>query len=110
LIDPIEGVMDFAAKYDILIDKEDARLFLENRATLAINPSDPEAQRIAQHFRCMLYFAKDSVSFSDFVRMPECPPECPECGAHNDRYRDHVLNRLGPLRGASGAEGETHEN
>jgi hypothetical protein len=104
LIDPIQSVLEFAARYDLIFDETDARLFLENRAALAKDPQNPEAQRIAAHFACVLHRAKDNVTFADFIDEPDCPNDCPECAARNDRYRDRTLQHFATLREGGAAK------
>ena len=93
-MDALQTVLAFAAKHDLPFDEVDAALYLKNRAALANQPTDAEAKRIARHFECVFFFAKDDLQPGDFVNAPECPNDCPECTAHNDRYLARMNERF----------------
>jgi hypothetical protein len=91
-MDAVESILNFGAKHDLLLDVEDARLYLANREALARNPDDPEAQRIARHFECVFYIVPDKDKFFEgLLNAPQCPNDCPECEAHDARYVARVI-------------------
>jgi hypothetical protein len=100
-LDPVQAILEFARKYaeGVAFDETDAEQYVANRLALAKDPNDPEAKRIAGHFRCALYLANDDRSFAYFLKAPECPLDCPECRAHDERYRDSVLARFEKVDG-----------
>jgi hypothetical protein len=78
----IEAVIQFAAKYSVEIDAQDAKILIDNREALALNPSDPEALRISRHLEAILWWACDVDDyFGRLVNEPQCPDGCPECAA-----------------------------
>jgi len=99
--DPLKAVKEFAERYSIPFDDEDAALLVANRLRLAKNTKDEEALRISRHFASRFHFAKDDVSFEDFATQPRCPFDCPECRGHNERYARRMTAyydaKFGPL-------------
>jgi hypothetical protein len=94
--DPLAAVKEFAERYSIPFDDEDAALLVVNRLRLAANPTDPEALRIARHFSSLFYFGKDDVSFADFATQPRLPVRLSRVSSPQRTLRaanDRVLRR-----------------
>jgi hypothetical protein len=92
--DPIADVMRTAEEWDISFDVEAASLYIQNCAASKLNPTDPEVQRIARHFECIFYFARPDFDLFDFLGAPECPENCPECRALEERQDARMAARL----------------
>ena len=86
-----QQVLSLVRKYELPLDAEAIDLYIETQIALHKNPKDPDALVIADHFKCILWWAKDDTTFEDFIIAPQCPPTCPWCRAFGLRANKRSL-------------------
>ena len=94
MTDEARKVLEFARRYDLVMDETDAQLYVDHKAAIARNPNDPEHLAMAGHFKSIFHWAKDTISPADFIGDPQCPPDCKWCRAHDERYAQRAAERF----------------
>jgi hypothetical protein len=98
LTDEASKVLEFARRYDLVLDETDAQMYVDHTAAIARNPNDPEHLAMALHFKSIFHWAKDEIKLGDFVGDPQCPHDCKWCRAHSERHARRTTEHFKGLK------------